>query len=155
MARKWKDILWAEPLEPKKLTPEEAARKCARLLYEAAQQNCMIGFVLGSMSKISENVGRYLKKDSTPYRQIWQGWFLDLVEFLLYVLEKEAPETRKAIYDIDPTVFMWSWAVQAAIGALKEDGYYDEPTMWPKRGHLVQKGSCPRCHLPIEKSDEK
>ena len=50
-----------------------------------------------------------------------------------------------------PTGFMWGWAVQAAVGALKEDGYFDG-FMWPKRGHPVESGTCPRCHIPIQKS---
>jgi hypothetical protein len=167
VTKKWKEILWAEPLEPPKLTPEEAfeagrkgdlsgydaaARKCARLLYEAAQQNCIIGYILGLMSKISGEVGRQLQKGSTPYHQIWQSWFLDMNSFLTYALEKETPEIKKAIEDVNPTAFMWGWAVQATIEALKEDEYYDELLMWPKRGHLVKEGTCPRCHIPIQKS---
>jgi hypothetical protein len=167
MSKKWKEILWKEPLEPPKLTPEEvfeavkkedfsgydaAARKCARLLYEAAQKNCKIGYVLGKMSEISEKVSRFFKKGSTQHHQLWQDWFLDMDDFLSYALEKETPEIQKAIDDVGPTGFMWGWAVQAAIGALKEDGYYDETLMYPKYGHLVQEGVCPRCHIPIQKN---
>lgn len=165
MVKSWKDRLFSEPLEPPKLTAEEAfeagkrgefsgydaaARKCARLLYEAAQQNCKIGYVLGKMSEIGNRVSRYFRKGSTNHHQVWQSWFLDMDSYLSYVLEKELPQINKAIGDVGPTGFMWGWSVQAAIGALKEDEYFDGFLKWPKRGHLVQDGTCPRCHIPIQ-----
>lgn len=161
--KSWKEMLFGEPLEPPKLTPEEAfeagkrgdlsgydaaGRKCARLIYEVAQKNCKVGCVLGKLSKISKNVGRYLKEE-TAHHQVWQDWFLDMDGYLSYVFEKEAPEIQKMIDEVGPTGFMWGWAVQAAIGALKEDGYFDQ-FMWPKRGHLTEEGTCPRCHIPIQ-----
>lgn len=167
---KWKELIFKEPLEPPKLTLKEtfeagergdfsgydaAARKCARLLYDAAQKNCMVGKVLGQIHKINERVSQYLKKGSTEHHQLWQAWFLDLVSFLGYVLEKEEPEINKQIKEVGPTGFMWGWAVQAAIGALREDDYFDEFMWWPKRGHLVKEGTCPRCHIPIQKSWKK
>lgn len=163
--KSWKETLNLEPLEPPKLTPDEAfeagkrgdlsaydaaARKCARLLYQAAQENCKVGYVLGKMSKVGNEVDRYFRRGSTKHHQLWQSWFLDMDSYLSYVLEKEAPEINKAINDVGPTGFMWGWAVQAAIGALKEDGYFDEFLKWPKRGHLVREGTCPRCHIPIQ-----
>lgn len=162
--KSWKEALFLEPMEPPKLTPEEAfeagkrgdltgydaaGRKCARLLYEAAQRNCKVGYVLGKMSEIGEKVGYYLKKDSTEHHQVWQSWFLDMESYLSYILENEEPETTKAINNVGPTGFMWGWSVQAAIGALKEDGYFDDFLKWPKRGHLVKEGTCPRCHLVL------
>ena len=115
ITKSWKELIFAEPLEPPKLTPKEAfeagkrddlsgyeaaGRKCARLVYEAAQKNCKIGDVLGKMSKIGETVGRYLKEESTEHHQVWQDWFLDMQSFLDYVLEKETPEIGKEIDEV-------------------------------------------------------
>lgn len=166
----WKDLIFKEPLEPPKLTSKEifeagkrgnlsaydaATRKCARLLYNAAQRNCMVGKVLGQIHKISGKVNRYLKEGSVEHHQLWQEWFLDLNDFLHYVLGKEEPEISEQMKKVGASGFMWSLAVQAAIGALREDDYFDEFMMWPKRGHIVKEGTCPRCHIPIQKSWKK
>jgi len=150
----WKELIFKEPHEPKHMTVEEAfaegisagmgevvgetnydiaARKCARLIYQAAQENCMVGLVIGKMHKICDNVGKYLPEDSIAYRSLCQDWFSDMDNFFTYVLVKEVPKIASEVDHLGPTGFMWDWATVAATMALIEDGYFDK-FMWPKNG---------------------
>ena len=137
--KSWKEILFAEPLEPRSIDEiqqalkrgenididyDAAARKAARLYIEAAQKNKKIGRILGRLAHISISLNRYLKKGNRD--MIWQDWFLDLLEYLDYVLKKENPEIDEEIDKLGLTGFQHGWAVQAAIGFLKEENYFDE-----------------------------
>jgi hypothetical protein len=80
--------------------------------------------------------------------------FLDMLSFLDYVMGKEVPDKDKEIESIGLSMFQGGWAVQAAANALAEEGLIDEYG-WPKTGHLVKEGTCPRCNIPIQKEWSK
>jgi hypothetical protein len=179
---KWKEVLYKEPLEVDKEkvhqllfkkpwdqhTEEDksflaqsydvAARKAARIYFEVAQGNCMVGSVLGAIKRLSDRMSsnnwvyKPLKEDQR--HQIWQDAFFDLLSFLEYVMEKEASERNKEIDAVGLSSFQGGWAVQAAVKALEEEGYLDE-FGWPTVGHLVEEGTCPRCHIPIQENWRK
>jgi hypothetical protein len=182
LSKKWKEVLYKEPLEVdkekvhqllfKKLwdqhTEEDksflaqsydiAARKAARIYFEAALENCMVGTVLGKIRHINDRmrsdnwIYKPLKEDQR--HQIWQDMFLDMLSFLDYVMGKEVPDKDKEIESIGLSMFQGGWAVQAAANALVEEGYLDTYG-WPKTGHLVKEGTCPRCNIPIQKEWSK
>jgi len=169
----WKEVLYKEPLEPPDisklkypLTKEEskiletaydaAARKAARILFETALKNCMVGKVLGRVYGLHKHMQTWIYEslDKDIRHQIWQDRMFDLIDFLDYVLEKEAPEANKEIDEIGLSMFQAGWAIQASAYALAEEGYLDEYG-FPKVGHLVEEGKCPRCHITIQKSWRK
>ncbi len=143
-----KEMLYREPLEPENLTPEEAfqegkqgdttnydaaARKAGRTWFEAGMENDAVAKVLGKILRLSKSRDRWqehhgLSDDAA--HQVWQDHFLDLMDYLSFVMKTQEPERKREIDSTGLSMFQAGWAVQAAADALKEESRvndYGEP----------------------------
>ena len=141
----WKEVLYQEPLEPPDIS---------KLKYplRTALKNCMVGRVLGRVYGLHKHMQTWVYEslDKDRRHQIWQDRMFDLIDFLDYVLEKEAPEANKEIDEMGLSMFQAGWAIQAFAYALAEEGYLDEYG-FPKVGHLVEEGKCQGAILQFKK----
>jgi hypothetical protein len=131
----WIDYLYEGLQEPKKMTAEEAyqagrrgngssynaaAKKAARILYEAAKENRDVAKAISQLCRLQhhkEEYDWYKNMDHT----IWEDMLFNSAEYVEYALKVNFPERSKEFDDVGLSMFQAGWVFQAAAKCLFED----------------------------------